>query len=108
MSLRVPTLDVSVVDLTAELETPCHLRPDLCCHEGRCPGEPMAGILDYTDEDVVSSDFLGDPHTAIFDAKAGISLNDHFVKVVAWYDNEMGYSAKTLDLLEYMYQVDQK
>ena len=69
---------------------------------------PMAGILDYTDEDVVSSDFLGDPHTAIFDAKAGISLNDHFVKVVAWYDNEMGYSAKTLDLLEYMYQVDQK
>ena len=65
-------------------------------------------FLDYTDEDVVSSDFLGDPHTAIFDAKAGISLNDHFVKVVAWYDNEMGYSAKTLDLLEYMYQVDQK
>ena len=107
MSLRVPTLDVSVVDLTAELETPCHLRPDLCRHEGP-PRGPMAGILDYTDEDVVSSDFLGDPHTAIFDAKAGISLNDHFVKVVAWYDNEMGYSAKTLDLLEYMYQVDQK
>ena len=67
---------------------------------------PMAGILDYTDEAVVSTDFLGDRHTAIFDAKAGISLNDHFVKVVAWYDNEAGYSAKTVDLLEYMYKVD--
>ena len=62
----------------------------------------------HTDEDVVSSDFLGDHHIAIFDAKAGISLNDHFVKVVAWYDNEMGYSAKTVDLLEYMYQVDHR
>ena len=107
MSLRVPTLDVSVVDLTAELETPAPYA-QICAAMKAAAQGPMAGILDYTDEDVVSSDFLGDPHTAIFDAKAGISLNDHFVKVVAWYDNEMGYSAKTLDLLEYMYQVDQK
>ena len=107
MSLRVPTLDVSVVDLTAELETPATY-DQICAAMKAAAQGPMAGILDYTDEDVVSSDFLGDPHTAIFDAKAGISLNDHFVKVVAWYDNEMGYSAKTLDLLEYMYQVDQK
>ena len=107
MSMRVPTLDVSVVDLTAELETPATY-DQICAAMKAAAQGPMAGILDYTDEDVVSSDFLGDPHTAIFDAKAGISLNDHFVKVVAWYDNEMGYSAKTLDLLEYMYQVDQK
>lgn len=107
MSLRVPTLDVSVVDLTAELETPATY-DQICAAMKAAAQGSMAGILDYTDEDVVSSDFLGDRHTAIFDAKAGISLNDHFVKVVAWYDNEIGYSAKTLDLLEYMYQVDHK
>ena len=105
MSLRVPTLDVSVVDLTAALETPATY--DQICQAMRAAADgPMKGILAYTDEDVVSSDFLGDEHTAIFDAKAGIALNDHFVKVVAWYDNEMGYSSKTLDLLEYMYKVD--
>ncbi len=105
MSLRVPTLDVSVVDLTAALEAPATY--DQICQAMRAAADgPMKGILAYTDEDVVSSDFLGDEHTAIFDAKAGIALNDHFVKVVAWYDNEMGYSAKTLDLLEYMYKVD--
>ena len=105
MSLRVPTLDVSVVDLTAALETPATY--DQICQAMRAAADgPMKGILAYTDEDVVSSDFLGDEHTAIFDAKAGIALNDHFVKVVAWYDNEMGYSAKTLDLLEHMYRVD--
>ena len=105
MSLRVPTLDVSVVDLTAALETPATY--DQICQAMRAAADgPMKGILAYTDEDVVSSDFLGDRHTAIFDAKAGIALNDHFVKVVAWYDNEMGYSAKTLDLLEHMYRVD--
>ena len=105
MSLRVPTLDVSVVDLTAALETPATY--DQICQAMRAAADgPMKGILAYTNEDVVSSDFLGDRHTAIFDAKAGIALNDHFVKVVAWYDNEMGYSAKTLDLLEHMYRVD--
>ena len=105
MSLRVPTLDVSVVDLTAELETPATY-DQICAAMKAAAQGPMAGILDYTDEAVVSTDFLGDRHTAIFDAKAGISLNDHFVKVVAWYDNEAAYSAKTVDLLEYMYKVD--
>ena len=105
MSLRVSTLDVSVVDLTAELETPATY-DQICAAMKAAAQGPMAGILDYTDEAVVSTDFLGDRHTAIFDAKAGISLNDHFVKVVAWYDNEAGYSAKTVDLLEYMYKVD--
>ena len=107
MSLRVPTLDVSVVDLTAELETPATY-DQICAAMKAAAQGPMQGILDYTDDAVVSSDFLGDRHIAIFDAKAGISLNDHFVKVVAWYDNEIGYSAKTVDLLEYMYQVDHK
>ena len=107
MSLRVPTLDVSVVDLTAELETPATY-DQICAAMKAAAQGPMQGILDYTDDAVVSSDFLGDRHIAIFDAKAGISLNDHFVMVVAWYDNEIGYSAKTVDLLEYMYQVDHK
>ena len=107
MSLRVPTLDVSVVDLTAELETPATY-DQICAAMKAAAQGPMAGILDYTDEAVVSTDFLGDRHIAIFDAKAGISLNDHFVKVVAWYDNEAGYSAKTVDLLEYMYKVDHR
>lgn len=107
MSLRVPTLDVSVVDLTAELETPATY-DQICAAMKAAAQGPMKGILDYTDDAVVSTDFLGDHHIAIFDAKAGISLNDHFVKVIAWYDNEMGYSAKTVDLLEYMYLVDHK
>ena len=68
----------------------------------------LKGILDYTDEDVVSSDFLGDPHTSIFDAKAGIALTDTFVKVVSWYDNEWGYSNKVLDLIRHMFSVDHK
>ena len=105
MSLRVPTLDVSVVDLTAQLETPATY-DQICAAMKAASQGAMKGILDYTDEAVVSTDFLGDQHIAIFDAKAGISLNDHFVKVVAWYDNEIGYSAKTVDMLEYMYQVD--
>ena len=105
MSLRVPTLDVSVVDLTAKLETPATYG-QICDAMKAAAEGPMKGILDYTEDDVVSSDFLGDKHIAIFDAKAGISLNENFVKVVAWYDNEIGYSAKTVDLLEYMYKVD--
>ena len=68
----------------------------------------LKGILAYTDEDVVSSDFLGDTHTSIFDAKAGIALTDTFVKVVSWYDNEIGYSNKVLDLITYMSSVDHK
>ena len=68
----------------------------------------LAGVLGYTDEDVVSSDFISDPHTSIFDAKAGIALTDTFVKVVSWYDNEWGYSNKVLDLIAHMYSVDHK
>jgi glyceraldehyde 3-phosphate dehydrogenase len=68
----------------------------------------LKGILDYTEDAVVSSDFLHDPHTSIFDAKAGIALTDTFVKVVAWYDNEWGYSNKVVDLIRYMYSVDHK
>lgn len=105
VSMRIPTLDVSVVDLTASLETPATYDQICKAMKAAAQGE-LKGILDYTEDAVVSSDFLGDHHTAIFDAKAGLSLNDHFVKVVAWYDNEIGYSAKTVDLLEYMYQVD--
>ena len=68
----------------------------------------LKGVLGYTDEDVVSSDFLGDTHTSIFDAKAGIALTDTFVKVVSWYDNEIGYSNKVLELIKHMYSVDHK
>ena len=68
----------------------------------------LAGVLGYTEDDVVSSDFISDPHTSIFDAKAGIALTDTFVKVVSWYDNEWGYSNKVLDLIAHMYSVDHK
>jgi len=105
MSLRVPTLDVSVVDLTAALEKPATYE-EICAVMKAAAEGSLKGIVSYTDEDVVSSDFLSDPHTCIFDAKAGISLNDHFVKLVAWYDNEMGYSTKIVDLIQYMASVD--
>lgn len=105
MSLRVPTLDVSVVDLTASLEKPATYE-EICAVMKKASEGELRGIMGYTNEDVVSSDFLGDTHTSIFDAKAGISLNDHFVKLVAWYDNEVGYSSKTVDLIQYMASVD--
>ena len=89
MSMRVPTLDVSVVDLTVNLSKPASYA-DICAAMKKASENELKGILEYTDEDVVSSDFLGDTHTSIFDAKAGIALTDTFVKVVSWYDNEMG------------------
>ena len=107
MSMRVPTLDVSVVDLTVNLEKPATYEEICKAMKDASEGE-LKGILGYTDEQVVSSDFLGDPRTSIFDAKAGIALTDTFVKVVSWYDNEIGYSNKILDLIERMYQVDHK
>ncbi len=107
MSMRVPTLDVSVVDLTCNLAKPATYEEICKAMKDASEGE-LKGILGYTDEAVVSSDFLGDPHTSIFDAKAGIALTDTFVKVVAWYDNEWGYSAKIVELIEYMYSVDNK
>ena len=107
MSMRVPTLDVSVVDLTVNLEKPASY-DEICAAMKEAAQGELKGILDYTDEPVVSSDFLGNTHTSIFDAKAGIALTDTFVKVVSWYDNEIGYSNKILDLIEHMYSVDHK
>ena len=105
MSMRVPTLDVSVVDLTVNLEKPATY-DEICAAMKKASEGELKGILGYTDEAVVSSDFLGDSRTSIFDATAGIALTDTFVKVVSWYDNEIGYSNKVLDLIEHMYEVD--
>ena len=107
MSMRVPTLDVSVVDLTVNLAKPAKYE-EICAAMKKAAEGELKGILDYTEDAVVSSDFLGDPHTSIFDAKAGIALTDTFVKVVSWYDNEWGYSNKVVDLIEYMSTVDHK
>ena len=107
MSMRVPTLDVSVVDLTVNLAKPAKYEEICAAMKAASEGE-LKGILGYTDEAVVSSDFLGDTRTSIFDADAGIALTDTFVKVVSWYDNEIGYSNKVLELIEHMYSVDHK
>ena len=101
MAFRVPTPDVSVVDLTVRLEKPATYEQIKKAMKDASEGE-LKGILGYTEDQVVSNDFLGDPRTSIFDAGAGIALNDNFVKVVAWYDNEWGYSNKIIDLLQYM------
>ena len=112
MSMRVPTLDVSVVDLTCNLAKPATY-DEICAAMKAASEKPLSegglkGVLGYTDEDVVSSDFLGDERTSIFDKKAGIALTDTFVKVVSWYDNEWGYSNKLLMLIEHMAEVDNK
>ena len=105
MSMRVPTLDVSVVDLTVTLEKPATYEEICAAMKAASEGE-LKGVLGYTDEPVVSSDFLGDSRTSIFDADAGIALNDHFVKVVSWYDNECGYANKMVELAVHMHTVD--
>ena len=107
MSMRVPTLDVSVVDLTVNLAKPATY-DEICAAMKKASEGELKGILGYTEDAVVSSDFLGDTHTSIFDAGAGIALTDTFVKVVSWYDNEIGYSNKVLDLITYMSSVDHK
>ncbi|MEA4813974.1 MAG: type I glyceraldehyde-3-phosphate dehydrogenase [Oscillospiraceae bacterium] len=107
MSLRVPTLDVSVVDLTVQLKKPASY-DEICAAMKKASEGELKGILGYTDESVVSSDFTGETCTSVFDAKAGIALTDKFVKLVAWYDNEAGYSNKVVDLIQYMYSVDHK
>lgn len=105
MSMRVPTLDVSVVDLTVNLAKPAKYE-EICAAMKKASENELKGILGYTEDAVVSSDFLGDKRTSIFDAKAGIALTDTFVKVVSWYDNEIGYSNKVLDLITYMKKVN--
>ncbi|GAF03861.1 type I glyceraldehyde-3-phosphate dehydrogenase [Saccharicrinis fermentans] len=101
MAFRVPTPDVSVVDLTARLEKGASYEAICAAMKEASEGE-LAGVLGYTEDMVVSNDFVGDTRTSIFDAKAGISLSDNFVKVVSWYDNEMGYSSKVCELIMYM------
>jgi glyceraldehyde 3-phosphate dehydrogenase len=107
MAFRIPTIDVSVVDLTCRIEKPASY-DEIKALMKKASENGMKGILGYTEEDVVSSDFIDDARTSIFDAGAGISLNPNFVKVVAWYDNEWGYSNKTVDLIQYMADVDSK
>jgi len=104
MSFRVPNPDVSVVDLTARLEKSATYEEITAAIKKHADG-PLKGILTYTDDEVVSSDFIGDTHSSIFDIKAGISLNSNFVKLIAWYDNECGYSHRVVDLIEYMASV---
>merc|ERR1719277_1692079 len=101
MAFRVPTADVSVVDLTVRLQKEASYE-EICATIKQASEGSMKGILGYTDEDLVSSDFIGDVRSSIFDAKAGIQLNKTFVKLVSWYDNEMGYSNRVIDLITYM------
>jgi glyceraldehyde 3-phosphate dehydrogenase len=101
MSFRIPTIDVSVVDLTCRLEKSASYEDIKKAMKEASQGE-LKGILGYTEDAVVSTDFTGDARTSIFDADAGISLNDNFVKIIAWYDNEWGYSSKVVELIEYM------
>ena len=105
MAYRVPTLDVSVVDLTVNLAKPATYA-EICEAMKAASEHELKGVLGYTEDDVVSADFLGDARTSIFDAKAGIALTDTFVKVVSWYDNEIGYSNKVLELIAYMKKVN--
>ena len=105
MAMRVPTLDVSVVDLTVRLEKPATYA-EICAAMKSASENELKGVLGYTEEQVVSSDFIGDSRTSIFDAGAGIALTDNFVKVVSWYDNECGYATKMVELACYMNGVD--
>ncbi len=107
MAFRVPTLNVSVVDLTCRIEKAASYE-EICAALKEASENELKGILGYTEDAVVSSDFITDARTSIFDAKAGISLNPNFVKLVSWYDNEWGYSNKIIDLISYMATVDHK
>ena len=105
MSFRVPTINVSVVDFTVKLKKKTTYE-EICAEIRRCANSNMKGIVDVCDQPLVSSDFVGNPHTCIFDEKAGIMISPKFVKLVAWYDNEYGYSCKLLDLISVMYGKD--
>jgi len=102
MAFRVPTPDVSVVDLTVRLEK-ATTYDDICAKMKEMAEGSMKGVLGYTDEQVVSNDFIGDDRSSIFDAKAGIALNSNFFKLISWYDNEYGYSNRVVDLIAYMH-----
>jgi len=108
MAFRVPTSDVSVVDLVVRLEKGATYDEIKKVIKEESEGPRLKGILGYTDDAVVSTDFVGDSHSSIFDAAAGISLNPHFVKLVAWYDNEWGYSRRVVELVAHMAKVDHK
>ena len=107
MAFRVPTLDVSVVDLTARLAKETTYA-EICAAMKAASESELKGVLGYTEDEVVSTDFIGDARTSIFDAKAGIQLSPTFVKVVSWYDNEWGYSCKVVELIRHMAKVDAK
>jgi len=107
ISYRVPTANVSVIDLNVVLETPATYQ-ELCAKIKEASETYMKGVLEYVDDEVVSGDFVGDPCTSIFDARETIELNDHFFKLIAYYDNEFGYSSKILELIKHMYSVDNK
>jgi glyceraldehyde 3-phosphate dehydrogenase len=107
MAFRVPTVDVSVVDLTFRPEKPTRLADVHAAMKAAAEG-PMKGVLAYTEDEVVSSDFIGDPHSSIYDAKAGIELNDRFLKIVSWYDNEWGYASRCVDVLKMIAAKDGK
>ena len=100
-SMRIPSADVSIVDLTCRLEKGASYE-EICAAVKEASEGAMKGVIEYVDEDVVSADFITDPHTSIFDAKAGLALNDNFVKLMAWYDNEWGFSCKMLDLTRHI------
>jgi len=105
MAFRVPTPDVSVVDLTVRLEKPAKYEEIVAAVKAAAAGD-MAGVLDWTEDEVVSTDFVSCKSSSIFDVNAGIALNDHFVKLVTWYDNEWGYSNRMVDLAIYMKSID--
>lgn len=107
ISYRVPTADVSVVDLNIQTKKSASYEA-ICAKIKEASEGKMKGVIEYVDDEVVSSDFIGDPHTSIFDAREGIQLNDKFFKLIAFYDNEYGYSSKVLSLIKHMYSVDNK
>lgn len=107
MSMRIPSADVSIVDLTCRLEKSCTY-DEICAAVKAASEGAMKGVVEYVDDEVVSSDFRTDAHTSIFDARAGIGLNDHFFKLIAWYDNEWGFSSKMLDLTAHIDSVRNK
>lgn len=107
IAYRVPTADVSLVDLNVELEKPATY-DEICAKMKEAAEGPLKGILGYTEDEVVSTDFVGESCTSVFDAKGGTMIGDSLVKIIAWYDNEFGYSKKILELVEYMYSVDNK